>query len=169
MQALRSAIEPFDGRSITLLGEAEKRFGEDPAYIDALIDLLADDAAMIPSGASWLLKSALERGETLTPPQSTRLARAAVRLSEWSASLHILQSLSHWQVMDEDADALAGWAGQCMKSPRPFVRAWAMDALCRIAGQFARFSDRAKAAHAAGLDDKAASVRARARRITPPE
>ena len=62
----------------------------------------------------------------------------------------------------------ADWFETLLKNDRPFLRAWSMDALQKLAQQDAELAQRADTALAAAEHDPAASVRVRARRWRKP-
>ena len=49
---LRAALSAFDGRAMTMLGEAEAALGGEPGYADAVVALVADAAPMVASGGT---------------------------------------------------------------------------------------------------------------------
>lgn len=169
MHELKHAISGFDGKATTLLGEAEARFGHQPGYLDKLIALMGEPEGMIQSAATWLLRSALESGRTLEAQQISGLVGACRGLTEWSAQLHVCQLVPKLELDPPQAQALADWLTPLLAHERPFLRAWALDAFCQMARYLPPLAGRARAALAAAHDDRSASVRARARNITPPE
>lgn len=162
---LRESLAEFDGRALTLLGEAEAQFGGDPDYVDALIVLAADRGGAISAGATWLLKSALEKGRTLSVPQVQRLCGQLTSLTAWDAQLHICQCLANITVPADCGDALAEWLIPLLGHKRPFVRAWALDGLYRLSAQHQEHREAFDDAIADAEQDSAASVRARARNL----
>lgn len=163
--ALREKLSQFDGKAITLLSEAEAAVSSCPGYLDALIALVAQRQGHLASGASWLLKSALERGECLTSGQVVTLAKQLLEIEDWPVQLHICQSVRMMDVPVEASGKFAEWLAGLLGHKRPFVRAWSLDALGAVARHHqmhaARFNDALAAANA----DEAASVRARARHL----
>ena len=162
---LLDALREFDGRALSLLGEAEARLGGDPAYLDALIECARSDEGFVASGATWLIKNALENGRSLSPEQIQAYARAIPGLGEWSAQLHACQSVQFMTIAEEESAALVGWLRPLLAHDRPFLRAWSLDALGHLAGQHENFEAEFLAALKTAEDDAAASVRARARQI----
>lgn len=162
---LRKRLAVFDGRSLTVLGEAEAQFRDRPNYVDALIDLAADPDNAISTGATWLIKSILESGRVLSTNQTRALIRNLVGIAAWQAQLHICQSARHLKISAQDAGTIANWLQPLLTHDRPFVRAWAVDALCRVARQHKRYRRRVAKALDTAAEDPAASVRARARNL----
>ena len=69
LQELRDHISAFDGRALTILGEAEARFRDRPDYLESLVALAGDDSEAVSSGATWLIKAHLESGGKLGRPR----------------------------------------------------------------------------------------------------
>jgi len=162
---IRAKIAEFDRRSPSVLGETEAEFGSHRGYMAALVDLAADADPPVSSGSTWLIKSHLETGGHLSRSQTARLLAHLDLVTEWDAQLHICQSVRLLTLGLAQAGALAAWVTPLLSHSRPFVRAWSLDAMCRIGAVHAEFRTLAKDALASALDDGSASVRARARRL----
>lgn len=156
---------------MTVLGETEANLRGNPGYRDALISMVDDKEPMVASGATWLLKSCLEKGGALSARQTAALI-AALPSGEgkrWSAALHLCQCVRYLTLTDAgskaEAETLWAWLAPLLHHTRPFVRAWSLDALAHLA----RAHDERRADFEAALqrasDDEAASVRARARQL----
>lgn len=165
LERLREQISEFDGRSTTILGEAEARHKNDADYLESLIALTSDPANEVSSGATWLLKSFLEGGGSLSDVETTSLMRQLDNVTVWDAQLHICQSARYLSLNGSDAAVFALWLEPLLAHRRPFVRAWSVDALCRVAVQSPKYKKDAQDAIAAASEDDAASVRARVRNI----
>ena len=166
MSDLRAALLGFDGKAISYLSETGMQFRARPNYLSDLVDLARDDEADIASGATWLLKDHLETGGTLDADLVAPLLCALESALSWGAILHILQSVQYLDLALIDDRQLFDLAHQHLTHTRPFIRAWAVDATCRLGERFPARRDDAQRALTAALEDKAASVRARARRIS---
>lgn len=163
--ALRSRLGEYDGKATSLLGEAEAAFSGMHGYIDALITLIAEPHAHIANGASWLLKSSLERGFALTGPQVHRIVSHLPAAPHWAVQLHICQSIRFMELPRETTGPLAHWLCDRLDHERPFVRAWALDGLGAVVTADERFKAAFASALASAREDPAASVRARARNL----
>ncbi|WP_421788057.1 hypothetical protein [Hyphobacterium sp.] len=166
-QDLRGALARIDGRATTIVGEAEARFSGEPEYISTLIGLVDDAEPMVQSGATWLLKSAMEKGQELSSAETADILDRLDRISEWSAQLHICQFAESLTLNDAGARRLADWLQPLLNHKRPFLRAWSLHALCALGREFSPVRPRAAAALERASDDASASVRARARNIKP--
>ena len=162
---LRTRLAEFDGKAVSILSEAAVGLGDDAGYLDALIALTADDAPQISVGATWLLKQHLDDGGRLSRPQCRTLVTQCAKLAEWTAVLHMCQSIRYLEVEDADAHGVADWLTPLLAHRRPFLRAWSLDALCHLAQTHRGLGVKARKARENAADDPAASVRARARNL----
>ncbi len=162
---LRAALAGFDGHATTILGEAEAAFGGEAGYLCALIDLAGDGDGNLAIGATWLIKAALESGNTLDATEIAALVVQLPRVTAWPAQLHLCQSIQYLQISGDDAGQLVDWLSPLLAHPRPFLRAWSLDALARVSQTGPDFADRFANALAKAERDDAASVRARARNL----
>jgi hypothetical protein len=163
--ALLTRLQAFDGRAVSILGEVEADYRGEAEYRDALIALAAHDQAQVSSGATWLIKAALERGEALSAAQSEALWDEIPAIRYWQAQLHICQSAAYLTFSADGAATMDRWLTPLLHHHRPFLRAWSVDALCRIAAQHPEYGHAARDAARAAAKDSAASVRARVRQL----
>ncbi len=165
LDRLRARLADYDGRSVTILGETEAQLSNEDGYLDALIALCSAREEHMAAGATWLIKSALEAKRELTPKQVETLIMRLPSVCGWAAQLHLCQSIGLLDIPAEQAGDIAAWIKPLLAHDRPFVRAWALDALSHVAarddGLAPSFEDALGKAH----DDEAASVRARARNL----
>ncbi len=164
--ALLNRLQAFDGRAVSMLGEIAAEYGAEPAYCDALIALAAHDQAAVSSGATWLIKAALEHGEALSAAQSEALWDEIPAIRYWQAQLHICQCAAYLSFSADGAATMDRWLTPLLHHDRPFLRAWSVDALCRVAAQHPEYGHAARDAARAAAKDSAASVRARIRQLS---
>lgn len=164
-QLFRGLIAEFDGKSPTVLTEAAVRFRSRPGYHSWLPDLARDPSEAVSSGATWLIKHELEEGWRPTEEWVLSLAGALSGVRVWNASLHICQSVRRLPLPPGSRPAFHAWIVPLLKHQRPFLRAWALDALCCLAQADGAYGPDARAALQQSLDDQAASVQARARAL----
>ncbi len=165
LEPLRDALTAFDGRATTILGEAEARFAEAPGYLEALIALAGEGDARVSGGATWLIKARLEAGGRLGPGETSALLTKLALITAWDAQLHLCQIARYLTFGAGDAERFSSWLEGLLTHKRPFLRAWSLDALCRVALQHEGYRARALEALEAGAQDPAASVKARVRRL----
>ena len=161
---LRAAMADFDGAAVSMLSEASLPFRADPQYSHALVFLFDDPEPTIQIGASWLLLDHVKTKKALRPEYLDELAPRLEGVTAWMAALHVLQALDFYKAPHHKADKFAAFCQQHLTHDRPFLRAWSMNALCRLAAQHTAYRPEAQRARQAALEDKSASVRARARK-----
>lgn len=162
---MRERLAEFDGKATSILGEAEAALAAAPGYRDALITLAAARDANVSSGATWLLKSALENGAVLSDANIAVLSKRLPEISAWQAQLHVCQCVRLMSVPPSHASAFATWLDPLLSHQRPFLRAWSLDALYRLSRQHSGYGPAFADALARAERDDAASVRARARKL----
>lgn len=165
---LRRSLKAFDGNAVSMLSETRARLSDAPGYLPALIALFADTEGYISRGATWLWLDHLKAGGTATPEDWAAISDQLGPITDWQAVLHVLQSVDFLTDVPSDSTPFSDFARRHLKHKRPFVRAWALNALCRLAALDPSLTTEATKAHADALNDPAASVRARARNLTLP-
>lgn len=163
--SLRHSLLDYDGRSTATLEVAADRYRHDRAAIDQCVELLDSPDGHTSTGASWLLKRWLEEGVTLSDDQIRAIADRLDELGSHWAALHLCQSIRFLEISDEFTPAFRTFLERCNSSERPFLRAWSMDGLVRLAASRPDIEDLARERLQAAMSDGAASVRARARRL----
>ena len=162
---LASALADYDGKRTESLEIFLGSHGPDATLLSQLVDLSLGENRNDANGASWLLKAYLTQGAELAPEVVAALIHGAADVVEPWAQLHICQSIRFITVPTDSAESLGRFLESCRSAPRPFLRAWATDGLQALAAQHPEYEGAAAAALKEALEDPAASVRARARRI----
>ena len=165
IERLCARLADYDGRATTVLGEAEAKLSDETGYCEALIALAAEPFGHVSDGATWLLKSALEFGRTLSGKQIDALCGRLPKVDGWAAQLHLCQSVRFLTLSRRNANDLSEWLEPLRSHPRPFLRAWSLDALAHLADQHCDHLAGFRQALAEAESDEAASVRARARNL----
>ena len=165
IKELRNALAEFDGRALTIVSEAGAKFSDREDYLDSLVTLCCEGGKGTSVGATWLLKSYLDGGGELPADQISRWISQIEEMQNWMAQLLLCQSIQYLTVCSKDADRLVKWLQPLLNHKRPFLRAWSLDALFRISVQYPELDDMVKLTLHSGLEDPAASVRARARNL----
>lgn len=158
---LREELSEYDGRSASILSEISMRHRGRARFLSDLVRLASDREPVISAGATWIMKVRLEQGQTLSRHDVGRLVRELEGVTAWQAQLHICQSVGHISVPEALVPDLESWLLQLLDAPRPFLRAWTVDAVCRLWGG----SSKTDAVLAQMQSDQAASVRARVRNL----
>lgn len=165
VMSLIPMLADYDGKSVARLEEIHRAVEPTPKVFDELLALTAGPDENASIGATWLLRRWL-RGGARPPVDFT--ARLAERLddvtSPW-ARQHLCQCMADLGVGEDDVEAFGAFVRTCRASERPFLRAWAVDALVRLAASHPALEGEAHTSLEEALADPASSVRARARRI----
>ncbi len=161
IQELRRELAAYDGRSLTILSELAARHRDQSCFLPSLVKLASDDDTIISEGATWIIKAELEEGRTLSCKDTKTLLLGLDGITAWQAQLHVCQCMRFIPVPDDLAPRLEAWFSALTDAERPFLRAWAVDALCRLNGA----SDKTDALLNRMEADDAASVRARVRNL----
>ena len=159
---LRAAIRDFDGKAMSLLCEAKVQLRDTPGFWDALYSLTNDEEPLIQAGSTWLVQQSLKCGDLTLAGIAMAVTPRLGELTHWGAILHMLQALDACDRPLPEGPALARFAQTHITHTRPFVRAWAINALCVLAIHHPEFREAAETARDNALNDTAASVRARA-------
>ena len=162
---LARALREYDGKAVSLLNETIARFGGEAWFYDAVVDLCGDEASYVAEAATWIVKAHLDEGGDFAPEQTERYLDAVHGLKSWQAQLHACQSIDRLVVEAEQAASLADWLEPLLTHERPFLRAWSLNALCRLAEAHPALEPRARKGLDRAAEDDAASVRARARKL----
>lgn len=161
---LEKRLLEFDGVSLSPLSEARVELRGTPDFLAELIRFCTDPCATVARGASWMLKEELDAGAALPAPLTQDLVVALPQVSEWSAQLHLCQSMDHLSLDDTQSQDALSWAKGLINPKRPFLRAWSLHARVTLLRQL-RDMATAEVERAEGEKDPAASVRARARQL----
>ncbi len=162
---LHTALQDYDGRHTDVLEWIRDGIEPVPPVLDEAIVLAADPQRLLADGATWVLRAWVEGGADLDAAAVGRLARILPRIAADHARQHVCQIVRRIDVPARHAAAFAVFLENCRQSPRPFLRAWAVDGLYRLAVAHPRYAAEAELALRAAREDPAASVRARVRRI----
>ena len=158
------ALADYDGKQVAVLERILSSTPPGAATLDELITLATSPEARVAAGATWLLRRYIA-DTPLSRDQTARLVTLLPAVSDVWARLHVCQSARSLAFTEADADGFADFIRECRGSKRPFLRAWATDALHVLATSHHKFDEEAARAIEEALADEAASVRARARRI----
>lgn len=165
MSELLQALRAFDGKATTLLTEAHARLGGNPGFLAELAELIGSQEGSVSDGATWLIKTCAESGRLPGPSETGIIVSRLDDVSSWQTVLHLCQTAAHLPFTPEQARRFADWVAQFLGHDRPFLRAWSMAALQHAATHAPDLAPQARAALDRAENDRAASVRARARKI----
>jgi hypothetical protein len=156
----------YDGRTVEVLERIRDRGAPSEGEVDQAIGLASGPDGKLAAGATWLLRAWLEAGQvTLSAAQWTDLADRLPDVGDTWARVHVAQTIRTIEVPPHHVPVLAGVLALWREADRPFLRAWATDALVCLARDHSEVRPTARRALRAAHADPAASVRARARRL----
>ena len=117
------------------------------------------------TASTWIVKAALEKGGQIPQSVIDELIVAISSFEHWEPKLHFLQCIQFLDVLQGDAEVIRTYCEACEEDKKTLVRVWALDAYLRLSfGEDALLDVVAHKLEAA-LNDKAASMRARARNL----
>lgn len=181
---LTAALRDYDGRDTKYLQALADQNAASPDYVDCLISCFDLEPTSITDGATWLFLAWLRGGgggdggggdggdggdgenEFASPQQVDAMLAKLPALTSWGAQLHICQSARLFPIDADQALVLAEWLRPLLAAKKPFVRAWSLDAFMHVCALLPSHAGEGRMALEAGLNDPAASVRARARNLS---
>lgn len=164
-QQLAAALAAYDGRHVDVLEELRDELRPDAAMLRAAVSLSCDDDVRVAQGASWLLQAWLERGARATPKLVAVLVAALPGVRDKWVRQHLSRCLPLVPLAEASVEAARDFLVHGCRHEQPFVRAWSIDSLHRLAHAHPGCAEPARRALEAGQHDAAASVRARVRNI----
>lgn len=163
MNPLIQALLAFDGKQVAPLkqGLAAAEAGD----FLALADYFAHDNVMFQTGATWLVKGALERSKAVPANVVEAMFDAADQYSHWEPKLHALQSVQYLDVEHINRENVAAALPALSDDKKTLVQVWALDAEVRLhienESQLKRLRQKLNMA----LEGGPASLKARARHL----
>lgn len=164
MNVLEALLE-YDGKQTATLERFVATNEPTSDLLRQLVELSASTEPNVANGVTWLLRAYLDAGATLSPELIRDFVDRLSEIDDQWARLHAYRIIGLVEIGEADADRVVSFLNDGIAGARPFLRAWATDALYRVAAQHPRFETEADAALRKALEDPAPSVRARARRI----
>jgi len=160
---LSEEIGCWDGKSTAALQSAYERYSAEGDFVATILAQMTD--ADSQRAATWLLKKHLEEGNSLSAGDCRAILGRLFTQEHWESKLHILQSLPHLDILEEDGVGLEKFLDACVKSDNKFVRAWAYNGFHELSLRFPRYREKVDDMLARAGESEAASVRARIRNI----
>lgn len=153
----------WDGHTTDQINEIYHRQIVDKQFIEHALNSL--ETPVLQSGVTWLLKKHLINKQKLDANQTSRIFKAAPKLQDWQARLHLLQSISYLVIGEKQKSTVECFLRDCLQDPNKFVRAWAYSGFYELALQYSEY--RRETLHFMQLasTDEPASVHARIRQI----
>lgn len=162
---LEILLQEYDGVSTTILSEARMACRSGESYLSDLIALCGDARPLMADGATWILKAEIEDGTVIPSDLVALLVDGLGEVGSWAACLHLCQSVEGIALTSDQAEKYRLWAMALADHDRPFLRAWALHAQVYLIVTYALADGAVVGLLGAAGEDKAASVRARARQL----
>ena len=162
---LDAVLAGWDGTHVAPLKACLAAHAGDPGFAATLIARIGLQSDNSSDAATWLLKAALESGLVLDGGQTDALLARLDAVRSPTSTLHLCQVVRLLEVDANSAPGLCAWLEGNLLHDRPFIRAWALDAVVSLARRHPRCTHIADTALATAESDPAASVRARARKL----
>jgi hypothetical protein len=162
---LEAALQDYDGKHADILKELRDEFAPTAPVLRRALKLSAHDHVHIAQGATWLLWTWLTAGAKATPRLVAELAALLPRLDDKWVMLHVVRCVPLLVIAPQQAVAYMTFLQRCLAGELPFLRAWAVDSLHRLALEHDAFAGDARRAMEAGAIDPAPSVRKRVQKI----
>ena len=162
---LEARLQHFDGKHIDSLFRIAATLPCDPSTIDELISLTERSDPPMQIGATWILKRFQSQDVSFSSAQVTKLIEQLCGSGPWESRLHLLQMLPKLDIPAPCTEMLFQFLVRIVSESNKFVRAWAYTALHSLATQHPDYISKVMPLLENGLQDEAASVRARLRQL----
>jgi hypothetical protein len=163
--SIREELEQFDGRHTEVLERILSGHHATNLLIKGLVLLVADKEQRIQTGATWLLKRLAENHVHFKREHLIALFGSVSELTHWMAKLHVCQMLQYVVIPEESERNVAWFLERNLYDENKFLRAWTYQGFYELAKQHKKYLDYAMEHMEHGEVDKAASVKARIRKI----
>lgn len=163
--SLRDELELFDGRHTDVLERILSRPRQANSLIRDMVLLVTDKEQKIQTGATWLLKRLAENHVPFKTEHLIALFGSLSELTHWTSKLHICQMLPHVTIPAGSERTLVWFLERNLFDENKFLRAWSYNGFWELARQHPEYVDDAMEQIERGETDKAASVKARIRKI----
>lgn len=168
-------LRDFDGKRVTSLANFCDRGKPSADELKCLVDVSCSAEQKLRVAATWMLKRYGEQGVPLPQAQVSRLLRCWKSWEDWESTLHLLQILGSLEIPEALFEATWNHCvtltrsekkrSQNKHSENKMVRAWALNGLAHMSLQRSGYHPEALLKCRDALDDDAAAVRARARKL----
>jgi len=160
---LRAAISKWNGKYVSDLEDIYKIHATQADFVNKLLGLIADGTYQ--SGATWLLKHYLDKGNSLRNSDVSRVYEMLKTLIPWQAKLHVLQSVEYLPIAADDAKLFEQFLRIAITDNNKFVRAWAYNGFYLLAKQYDEYRMEVEQFFNMAMNDEMPSVKARIRNI----
>jgi len=162
--SLVDEILRFDGKRVDEMKAAIANNPSDDEW-HAVVSYFVHPEASYQVASTWSVKCALEADMTLPTDVCTSLVESAGSLVGWEPKLHLLQCVRYLDLKEPQMDKLLVFAHACATNQKVLVRVWSLDAIVRLGLRVHGPTEPLGQRILSALEDKAASMRARARNL----
>ncbi|MCF4098909.1 hypothetical protein [Maritalea mediterranea] len=163
MNPLIQALLAFDGKQVAPLKQGLAAADSDDFL--ALTDYFSHDNVVFQTGATWLVKSALERSKEVPANVVEAMFDAADQYRHWEPKLHALQSVQFLDFAQIKREKVAAALPALSDDKKTLVQVWALDADVRLHVENESQLNRLQQKLNMALEKGAASLKARARQL----
>jgi hypothetical protein len=163
--SIREELKLFDGKHTAVLERVLSGPRPTNSLIKSLVLLVADKEPRIQTGATWLLKRLAENQAEFKTGHLIALFGSLPELTHWISKLHVCQMLQYVVIPEESAKSITWFLERNLDDENKFLRAWSYNGFYVLARQHERYFDYAMEQIERGETEKAASVKARIRKI----
>lgn len=130
---LRSILEVFDGKEVTALRAVAHNSQFSLASLEALLSLIEGEEEKFQIGASWIILNAVSIHKFIGEGEKDRILDILSWNTHWQVSLHFLQLFPVLEITKDQSSDIFHVLLKLTDHKRPFVRAWACNALYTLA------------------------------------
>ncbi|KAA3604629.1 MAG: hypothetical protein DWQ06_04085 [Calditrichaeota bacterium] len=163
---LLSELNFFDGKRVKSLEQVFEKYKFNEFFLLQLVKFVRIEDSKTQTASTWLIKKSLEESLTLEPSLLGKLFTSLKFVEgNWEAELHLCQILHFVEFQKDYKNEIESFVRKCLKSENKFVRAWSYSAFYKLSLDFEEFESEVKMLLESALENEAASVKARIRRI----
>ncbi len=160
---LSEAILQWNGKSADDIKQIFHSHNASSDFVTELLHGLVNSE--LSKGATWLLKSWLEDGNSFSESQSLHVINSLEKLDHWESRLHILQCFNHLSVPSSSKIKVETFLRSCLNDKNKFIRAWTYNAWYLFAQSFPEYKAEVEQFIEMAMRDEAPSVKARIRNL----
>ena len=160
---LRSVLESFDGKTVMPLQAVAEHSEFSLESLDTLLSFIENEDVHFQIGASWIILYATEIHALIGKEAKKRIFEILSWDTNWQIALHFLQLFPFLKIESDEASEILPVLTKLTEHKRPFVRAWAYNALYIAAAENPQLRPLITERLNLALTRENASVRARIR------
>jgi len=161
---LKERLRKWDGKHTNYLIAIYRQQVDDPAFINAIIQLYLKHIELQPA-TTWIIKHFVDNGDKLNQAQIDKILSGVNSLEHWEAQLHILQLIPKFQLSTKNAEYIEPFVREKLTTEKKFVKASAYEAYYEIVKAYPALTNEFRILCEEALANESASVRAKVRKI----